>query len=195
MQKRTEAKKTLKELILEIIGQNKFLKKENLYTEIELMMHYDYYEHKANTKLKYAINRILKSLKDDALTQEYETDFSVFISLSKKGRNKLRQMQLSQSAKPLAMQWDGKWRMLVLDLVDEEKSAQDALRYLLKKAHFVQVKASIWVSPFPMEYMILDMKKDLGLSGKMMLFLIESFDKDTEEKLKELFLLSDNKKK
>jgi DNA-binding transcriptional regulator PaaX len=77
--------------------------------------------------------------------------------------------------------------MIMLDLPEERKSEREALRYLLKKAGFVCVKNSVWVSMYPYENLFINIKKDLGLTTEMMILVTDKIDEETEKELIKMF--------
>ena len=72
--------------------------------------------------------------------------------------------------------WDGSWRIVLLDLPESRKNERESLRYLLKKAGFVCLKNSAWISPFPLEYLFTNIKKDLGLSTELVIIVTSQID-------------------
>jgi DNA-binding transcriptional regulator PaaX len=83
--------------------------------------------------------------------------------------------------------WDGFWRIILLDLPENRKSERESLRYLLKKAGFVCLKNSAWISPFPYEHLFTNIKKDLGLTTEMMIIITQFIDEETKKVLFESF--------
>jgi DNA-binding transcriptional regulator PaaX len=76
--------------------------------------------------------------------------------------------------------------MILLDLPENRKSEREALRYLLKKAGFVCVKNSVWISMLPFENLFINLKKDLGLSTELMIVVTDKIDKETEQEFLKL---------
>ncbi len=180
-------KKSLQELILNMLSGKKAMKQKNLAKEIEIIVEQSENDYCGKTKPKYAINRVLKKMIDDDVLEQRETEFSSFLSLSKAGSHKLRNIKLSSQNHLVNTQWDGFWRIVMLDIPDTRKSERDAVRYILKKAQFVQLKASVWISPFPMEHMMIGMKNDLDLHDELMVFVTDTMDTETERILTEKF--------
>ncbi len=125
----------------------------------------------------YALNRSIKGLKDSGLIQQ----ISNFARLTKEGKRKLHSMQLDNPCLPANVSWDGYWRVILLDLPEERKSERESLRYLLKKAGFVCLKNSAWISPHPLEHLFINIKKDLGLSHEMMIMVTPFVDDETKD--------------
>ncbi len=181
-------KKSLQELILNFLAGKKAIKQDRLAREIEIIVEESPDDYCGKTKPKYAINRALKRMIDDEYIEKHETHFSSFLSLSKYGNHKLRNIKLSSAHHLVNTQWDGFWRIVIIDIPESRKSDRDAIRYILKKAQFVQIKSSVWISPFPMEHMMIGMKDDLGLHDELMVFVTDKMDADTERILTERFM-------
>lgn len=174
-------KKSLQELILGFLSSKKAMKQKDLGKHIEILIQDSSDEYCGKTKPKYAINRIIKKMIDDEVINQHETNFSSFLSITKTGRQKLRNIKLSSQNHLVSTHWDGYWRIIIVDIPESRKSEQDAVRYILKKAQFVQIKNSIWMSPLPMEHMMINMKKDLDLHQEIMIFVTDKLDTDTEQ--------------
>lgn len=181
-------KKSLQELILNFLSGKKAMKQDKLTKHIEVIVEESHADYCGKTKPKYAINRALKKMIDDKIVEQHETEFSSFLSLSKSGNHKLRNIKLSSQNHLVNTQWDGFWRIVMVDIPESRKSERDAIRYILKKAQFVQIKSSVWISPFPMEHMMIGMKDDLNLHDELMIFVTDKMDTDTERILTERFM-------
>jgi DNA-binding transcriptional regulator PaaX len=188
MKKRS--KKSLQELILNIISKKKAIRHKDLSKKVEIFIEESEYDYCGNTKPKYAINRTIKRMINDEIINEHQTGFSSFLSLTKSGRQKLRNIKLSSQNHLVSTEWDGYWRIIIIDIPESRKSERDAVRYILKKAQFVQIKNSMWISPFPMEHMMIGMKEDMGLHEELMIFVTDKLDSGTEKVLEQKFIES-----
>jgi DNA-binding transcriptional regulator PaaX len=137
--------------------------------------------------LKYTIRRTLKKLEKSGEIILRTLDGKDFAQLTPEGRQKLRSLTLSADTNVMSMAWDGKWRMVILDVPESDKEKRNALRYILKKAGFVCLKNSVWISPHPFEHMLENMKKDLDLSNEIMVIVTDSLDPETELAFRESF--------
>lgn len=133
-------------------------------------------------KPKYAINRAMKNMLESGFAESLSNGAQDYLRITAEGRKKLASLELSSGTLPLPAQWDGRWRMIILDLPEDRKSEREALRYLLKKAGFACVKNTVWVSPYPFEHLFINLKKDLGLSTEMIVLTTDSIDEETEQK-------------
>jgi DNA-binding transcriptional regulator PaaX len=135
---------------------------------------------------KYAITRSIKGLQDAGLIENVSSDNQEYARLTKDGKKKAHSLKLDDDSAILNLSWDGYWRMILLDLPENRKSEREALRYLLKKAGFVCIKNSVWVSMYPFEHLFTNIKKDLELTTEMMIIVTDKLDKETENEFLKL---------
>ena len=128
----------------------------------------------------YAVSRSLKNLAETGYIQTLDSEHDEFARLTPKGRQKLASIKLDSRNSLTNTNWDGKWRIILLDLPENRKAERESLRYLLKKAGFVRLKNSAWVSPFPFEFLFQNLKKDFGLTSELMIIVTDSLDPETD---------------
>lgn len=141
---------------------------------------------KINKKTSYAITRSIKNLLSDGLIESFKSEHNQYIRLTDEGKQKLNNICLESDSSLVSINWDGYWRLIILDLPEGRKNEREALRYLLKKAGFICVKNSVWISMYPFEHLFTNIKKDLNLSTEVMIIVTNKIDKETE---KEFFSL------
>ena len=137
----------------------------------------------------YAVTRSIKNLADTGLIETLEGGQSEYARLTPKGRQKLASIKLDSRESLANPNWDGKWRVILVDLPESRKAERESLRYLLKKAGFIMLKNSAWVSPFPFEFMFQNIKKDFGLTSELMIIVTPTIDAETETALRIAFNL------
>lgn len=136
---------------------------------------------------EYAINRSLKSLKEAGLVEALASGQGEYARLTEEGKKRVNTLRLDSKTAIINPNWDGKWRIILLDLPENRKAERESLRYLLKKAGFVMLKNSAWISPYPFEHLFTNIKKDLGLTSEIMIIVTESIDTETELTVKKYF--------
>ena len=136
---------------------------------------------------QYAITRSIKGLKEAGLIEQIASPQNEYARLTKEGKKKVHTLKLDSDTTLVNTSWDGFWRIILLDLPEERKSERESLRYLLKKAGFVCLKNSAWISPFPFEHLFTNIKKDLGLTTEMMIIVTEHIDEESKKVLFETF--------
>lgn len=136
----------------------------------------------------YAITRSLKGLREAGLVEHLSSGQNEYARLTKEGRKKMYSLKLENEQTLVSTVWDGFWRMIILDLPEERKNERESLRYLLKKAGFVCLKNSVWVSPHPFEHLFINIKKDLSLTTEMIILVTNKLDEETENLLFQNFM-------
>ncbi len=138
-------------------------------------------------KTNYALSRALKNLVENEYAEIYKSERQNYAKITPRGKSKLNSMMLESETTLVSTNWDGYWRIILLDLPEERKSERESLRYLLKKAGFVCLKNSAWISPFPFEHLFTNIKKDLGLTTEIMIIVTQLVDEETKKFLFETF--------
>ena len=130
-------------------------------------------------KKNYALSRSIKNLVEAGCVEIKNSDNQKYLKITKKGQEKLNCIKLEGGEALVPRTWDGFWRIVILDLPENRKSERESLRYLLKKAGFVCVKNTVWVSPYPYEHLFTNIKKDLGLGTELMIIVTDKLDSET----------------
>jgi DNA-binding transcriptional regulator PaaX len=138
-------------------------------------------------KSQYAITRSIKGLQESGLVESIHSGQNDYARLTKEGKKKAHSIKLDSDTTLLNTTWDGSWRIIMLDLPEERKAERESLRYLLKKAGFICLKNSAWISPYPFEHMFYNIKKDLNLSTELVIMVTNKVDEITEKELYKLF--------
>lgn len=133
-----------------------------------------------SNKTGYAINRSIKNLLSDGLIEAFNSEHKQYLRLTKEGKQKLNNIALECESSLVSTSWDGFWRIILLDIPEERKNEREALRYLLKKAGFVCLKNSVWISMYPFEHLFTNIKKDLNLSTELIIIVTDKIDNETE---------------
>jgi len=141
----------------------------------------------SDTKTSYALARALKNLVEGGYAEIHKTERQNYAKITPQGKTKLNSLTLENEDALVPQSWDGFWRIILLDLPEERKSERESLRYLLKKAGFVCLKNSAWISPFPFEHLFTNIKKDLGLTTEMMILVTEHIDEESKKSLFKTF--------
>lgn len=157
----------------------KLLSEKPAISVSEIVNRVDIDKHKKSSKI--AISRSLKGLKQTGLIEHASSGQNEYARLTKEGKKKLHSLSLEHDSASISPSWDGKWRIIILDLPENRKDERESLRYLLKKAGFICLKNSVWISPFPYEHLFTNIKKDFGLKEEMIIFKVDELDKDTQE--------------
>ncbi len=170
-------KTSIKKAILKAFSENKPVSVDTIKKSAENAILREY----EGKNPDYAINRSIKNMISDGLVETFSSEHSQYFRLTSLGKQKFNNITLEAEGSLVSTHWDGYWRMILLDLPEDRKSEREALRYLLKKAGFICLKNSVWISMYPYENLFTNIKNDLGLTTEMMIVVTDKIDKETEE--------------
>jgi DNA-binding transcriptional regulator PaaX len=131
-------------------------------------------------KTSYALSRSIKNLAEGGYVEVRDSDNQKYLKITPKGKTKLNSMMLLGEDTLVPAAWDGFFRIVILDIPEDRKNERESLRYLLKKANFVCIKNTVWISPLPYENLFINIKKDLGLSTELMVIVTDKLDEETK---------------
>ncbi|MFA5925406.1 MAG: hypothetical protein WC831_00565 [Parcubacteria group bacterium] len=104
--------------------------------------------------------RSIRRLSDEKLLEEKRLpDGSFKLVLTKNGKREAKILSLLGSSinfkKP--KRWDGKWRLVLFDIPENNRLFRDILREHLRNLKFLKLQHSVFVSPHPFEKPISDL--------------------------------------
>ncbi len=175
-------KSSIQKAILKLLSEKKVIPLDTVKKTVEGAISLEY----EGKNPKYAITRSIKNMLGDGLVEAFNSEHRQYFRLTSEGKQKLNNITLDSESSLVSTHWDGFWRIILLDLPEDRKNEREALRYLLKKAGFICVKNSVWISMYPFEHLFTNIKKDLGLSTELMIIVTDKLDKETEEEFLKL---------
>ncbi len=171
-------KPSIQKAIFKTLAGKKAVSFESLKKDVENTIK-DLYKSKNSSE--YAISRSIKNLASDGLVESFQSDYQPYFRLTTEGKKRLNNNALDNDTGLISNEWDGYWRIIILDLPEDRKSEREALRYLLKKAGFICVKNSVWISIYPYENLFTNIKTDLNLTTEMMIIKTDKIDELTKK--------------
>ncbi len=188
-----QAKTSIQSGILKVLGSQKYIDEDEAKT---LILEHFKRSHEAKAsepQFAYSIQRSLDRLVENGDVMLVKSGSvgskKELVTLSDKGRQKLQNQSFDLQTSMVPTLWDGKWRIVLLDFPEYQKQDRDTMRYLLKKARFVCLKKSVWVSPFPYEEYMQSLKQNLQSQDAVICIVAEKIDPQVEIKLLEHFRL------
>lgn len=111
------------------------------------------------------------------------------IVLTKAGRKIGERLELNCNLDNLKLniekKWDSRWRMIIFDIPDHQKTSRDALREKLRQLNFYPIQESVFITPYECEKEIEFICAVFDIRRYVLLFYISSFE--GEEKLRHYF--------
>lgn len=130
---------------------------------------------KKKYNLKYYLNQKAQKLIKDGLLKIDTENGRQFISLTKKGEQKLLHYKLIEKKKP---KWDGKWRVVIFDVWENVRSKRNLLRNEIKDFGFIQLQRSVWIYPYACAEFIELLKTDLSFGKNIRYMVVDKLDHD-----------------
>ncbi len=101
-----------------------------------------------------------------------------YLSLTKKGEDRLREFEKKNYVIKKPMIWDKKWRVLIFDIKEERRVLRDKVRSTLIAVGFVRLQDSVWVFPYDCEDLITLMKVDFEIGNDLLYLIVERIEND-----------------
>lgn len=120
---------------------------------------------------KYTIHTALGRLTAAGLVQFVNTNKGKFARLTPKGEERLRLAEAIDFKIKKPKKWDKKWRLIIFDIKEEQKSTRNKVRWTLRQIGFERLQDSVWVYPYDCEDLIALLKADFKI-GKDVLYII-----------------------
>jgi DNA-binding transcriptional regulator PaaX len=128
---------------------------------------------------KYYINDSLERLVKKDLVSIVDKNGEKFVKLTKAGNKSLFKIQAKQEIISIPKKWDYKYRVVIFDIKESEKSAREEIRYTLLQCGFVKLQNSVWVYPYPCEGIIHLLRTHLEVEEENLVYMtVESIEND-----------------
>ncbi|MEK7186917.1 MAG: CRISPR-associated endonuclease Cas2 [Patescibacteria group bacterium] len=124
-------------------------------------------------------NRSLYSLVKQGYV-EFKTGSSgkKFLTITEKGKKKLRSFELNDFKLKKPKRWDKKWRIIIFDIKEKERKKRNELRNYLYRIGFKKLQNSVWVYPYDCEDLLMLLKADLELGRNLLYVVAEEIEND-----------------
>lgn len=138
---------------------------------------------------KLRITDTFARLKREGLIKTRWENNQIYIKLTSDGKKKTGIYQIDSLKINNPKKWDGKWRIVIFDIVELRKSHREAFRGKLKELGFLVIQKSVLVHPFPCQDEIALLRDFFGLNeDNIRLIIAEKIENETE--LKKFFGLN-----
>jgi DNA-binding transcriptional regulator PaaX len=136
---------------------------------------------------KRNVSHALSRLRSKGLIEYREKDGRHYAVLTDKGKERLNIYNKKSAVLRIPKKWDGKWRLVMFDIVEPLRSVRVSLRRELSQAGFVRLQDSVWVYPYDCEEYVALLKADKRIGKSVLYIVAEKVEYDRP--LKELFNL------
>lgn len=101
------------------------------------------------------------------------------LRLTAKGESALRSIELRRYDIPKPRRWDKKWRVLIFDIPERERTLRNRIRDTLRAIGFVRLQGSVWVYPYDCEDLMTLLKADFRVGRNMLYMVVDALEYDT----------------
>ncbi|HBR71963.1 MAG TPA: hypothetical protein DEA27_04170 [Candidatus Moranbacteria bacterium] len=134
---------------------------------------------------QYNFNRSIGHLSMEKLVEEkILPDGSYKLVLTNKGKKQAKMLSLFGSSinfkKP--KHWDKKWRIVIFDIPEKDRSFRDILRDHLHELKFFKLQHSVFISPHPFENAILELVRLYSAEQYVRVITAEKIDNENNIK-------------
>ncbi|MEK7066707.1 MAG: CRISPR-associated endonuclease Cas2 [Patescibacteria group bacterium] len=128
---------------------------------------------------KYHVNKTVEALVKKGLLEKFKREGNVLIRLTSAGekefsgaklRDEIFQKQLSK--------WDGRWRLVIFDIKEEDKKLREKIRNELIQFGFERLQNSVWVTPHDCEDLIMLLKAEFSIGKDVLYVLADKIEND-----------------
>lgn len=103
-------------------------------------------EREYERNIRRETQRVIRYMKQNGyLAGDYEHG----LQLTNKARKRLEKVEFDSMHTTPQKRWDKKWRIVIYDVPQNQKSARDALASCLRRYGYFQLQKSTWITPFP----------------------------------------------
>lgn len=107
----------------------------------------------------------------------------MYISLSKEGEKVCASNKFNELRPAKQNRWDKKWRILIFDIPDKDKTKREALRGKIKEMNFFQLQKSVWVYPYDFQSEINFLRDFFSFEkGEIQTIVAEKIENDSDVK-------------
>lgn len=124
------------------------------------------------------ISRALLKLKKKGLVRLARTPNGSALKLTSGGEELYNRLFLRNYNIPKPKRWDGKWRIVIFDVREENKPTRDLVRKRLKNLGFILLQDSVWLYPYDCEEIIELLKTAHRVRHDVHYLLVEKMAQD-----------------
>lgn len=126
----------------------------------------------------YELNRDLKRLIERGLIEEKEDQTHKFLRVTPAGQQLLLKYKLKGLLKEKPQKWDGKYRVIVFDILEAARNTRDRMRRMIKGFGFVCLQDSVWIYPYECQEIVELLKEYFHLKSQIIYMTVESIEND-----------------
>ncbi|GIW62015.1 MAG: hypothetical protein KatS3mg089_0867 [Patescibacteria group bacterium] len=128
------------------------------------------------------LRQTLKRLEKQKLIQRKYVNGKQTIIITKDGRKRILTYALEELIIKKPHRWDGKWRVVMYDIPQQQKRLQELLSHILKNLGFLSIQESVYLIPYPCYDEIEFLREYYGVGRYLKYLLVEKIEDDAAYK-------------
>jgi DNA-binding transcriptional regulator PaaX len=118
--------------------------------------------------------------KRNGLIEIENNGHDIKISITEKGRVKMKKYKIEDLKIKIPKRWDEKFRVVIFDIPNTQKVKRNAFRGKLKELGFYSTQKSVWLHPYDCQKEIKILMDFLGLTNRQIqIFVADKVEDDT----------------
>lgn len=126
------------------------------------------------------LKRTVKEMIQRELLAYNEADKETALVVTNKGKKTLLKYNIKRMELEKPKTWDGKWRVVIFDVMEGKKSLREALRNKMKQLGFYQLQKSVYVTPYPCDKEISFIREYYLIGSEVSYFLATELEQEGE---------------
>lgn len=126
------------------------------------------------------LRKTLRKLEKQKFIEISEKNGIGKVALTENGRKKFMEMNVETMFIRKPEKWDGKWRMIFYDVIDQRKTIRDKFRKYLLAGGFYPWQKSVYLHAYPCEKEVDFLRNFLGISGEVRVVLADKIENDKQ---------------
>ncbi|MBI5798329.1 MAG: hypothetical protein HZB10_00150 [Candidatus Yonathbacteria bacterium] len=102
-----------------------------------------------NSRDRYRVKQALRGLQKRNMVRIVNRGGQEVVEITTQGKKKILDYDLENMQLDTKRKWDGKWRIVMFDIPQTQKSARDAVSFKIKEIGMCPVQKSVFVFPHP----------------------------------------------
>lgn len=124
------------------------------------------------------VNQALKRLERGGIIKINMRRGNKFITLTHNGWAAMNKIEIGKLKISTPKLWDEKWRIVIFDVQEKNKTARDRLRKTLCGLGFKRLQHSVWVYPYPCDDTVELIRQSYNLGRNVLYFTSNRFPGD-----------------
>ncbi len=134
---------------------------------------------------EYQFKRVLRDLEEQELILKAGDKYLI----TPKGRAKAHKLNLQKKEQPIETKWDGKYRIAIFDIPEDERQKRNLFRSLLKRKGYIELQHSVFVYPFGDFEILNQIRHELGIEKYVNFLIAQADEVESDENLRKRFNL------